>query len=420
MLEAASANVEQIKLGARLELAETAIANRVLGRLERASRDLTEPGLGAAAEDAGKSEELRAVRAKLETTFLALRERVETAPNGDLEKCRKIAKRLVSLADRVLMPSRGPMTIGALLVVPLNRELAAFAEKADAYYTRGAQSRTHFAKVLYSRLAMNEVDFMKGRAKDNPEITAFAHSMAGMISQHLFGGNTDALELYHVALEKLGGYSASVQYNIAAASSALGKNAEAIDALQKAVKQSTTPSQAEGLLAMAAHDPGMWHLVSEPKYHELLESVGGTKLTQMEGVVDHHDRPLHQTRGWMYHLPGSWEPEQLEVEFAQLPSNALGTPGTGVRLQWGKADFFEPGPPRAGGRIVAMVPSKGDIIAERISGSGESSHVVLGQLTKGPGRWEITLNATDRLVFDPAELHRFLATFKLRDAPVEK
>ncbi len=375
--------------------AERALA--LLGQIEKIHHDLSIPGFGSSAADAGLGKDVRELKADLAELFSSFRDRIEASPSGtEHAKARVLAEAFVRLSEGVLGPSEPSRKIGAIPALPLPEQALAVAEQAVSYYERAAVAPTHFAKVvLYGARLKSDLAKLEEIAPQDPAAKAFVKTMQGL-NDRLFGAYGEAAKSFEQALALVGGKEASIEYNLATALALEGKGKKALETLEGAIADATTPAQATQLREMAAVDPAMWHLLGEPAYHALVAPVGGSKLTQQEGVRDHRDRQLHQSKAWMYHLSGVITRQDLDEEFALLREKTYADLKSGVALVWD-------------------AEGRGAIIAEQVPINGVVSDMQLATLAEGPGRWEVTIHGGDRLVFDPLALHRLLGDIKLRD-----
>lgn len=397
LFERAAEGLSLLEAGAPLEGKQAERALALLAQIEKIHQDLSIPGFGSSAADAGLGKDLRELKAELAELFSSFRDRIEASPSGtEHAKARVLGEAFVRLADSVLGPSTPSLKIGAIAAVPLSERALEVAEHAVRYYERAAQAPTHFAKVvLYGERVKSDLAKLTELDPGDPSTKAFVENMQGL-SARLFGAYGDAAQSFQKALTHAGGKDASIEFNLATALALDGKADKALKALERAIDSATTPTQAGQLREMAAADPAMWHLLGEPAYHALVAPVGGAKLTQMEGVQDHKGRQLHQSKAWMYHLSGSIERQELDEVFAPLREKAYAQLKSGVSLVWDEG-------------------GKGSIIAEQVPVNGAVSDLELATLVEGKGRWEVTIHGADRLVFDPLELHRLFGEIKLRD-----
>lgn len=401
LFERATEGLSLLEVGAPLEGKQAERAIALLAQVEKIHQDLSIPGFGSSAADAGLGQDLRELKAELAELFSSFRDRIEASPSGtDHAKARVLGEAFVRLSDSLLSPSKPSLKIGAIAVLPMSERALEVAEHAASYYDRAAQAPTHFAKVvLYGQRLKSDLAKLNELEPGDAAVKAFVENMEGL-SQRLFGAYGDAAQSFQKALDHAGGKNAAIEFNLATALAHDGKNKKALTVLQGAIDNATTPSQAHALREMAAADPAMWHLLGEPAYHALVEPVGGAKVTQMEGVQDHQGRQLYQSKTWMYHLGGVIERGELDELFGPLREKIYAALKSGVGLVWDKDS------------------GSGSIIAERVPVNGALSDVELATLVEGKGRWEVLIRGGDRLVFDPLELHRLFGELKLRDHEV--
>jgi hypothetical protein len=402
LLDRAAEGLERLQPGAPLEGAQAERAVAVLTQLEKLHRDLSTPGLGSAAADAGLGADVRGLRADLAQSFATLVERVESAKAGpDLARARVLGEAFLRLSEPILGPRPPALDRGVVPALALPAELQPIAERAAAAYERAAHADTHFTAVaIYGPHFKADLAKLTELAPDDAATRAYVATLEGM-SSTLFGGHTEAIAGFQKALRLVGGEDASIEFNLARAQAYDLKPEKALASLQGAVKHATTPAQANAVRELAAVDPAMWQLIGEPAYHTLLEPIGGSKLTHMEGVRDHRDRPLHRTEARMYHVGGVAERADFDALLGPIGEKAYATKRTNVKLVWNEAGVRS-------------------LIAERVPINGVVADMDLATFTEVPkkGRWEVAVHGADRLVFDPAELHRLLGELKLRDLPL--
>jgi tetratricopeptide (TPR) repeat protein len=399
LLERAGEGLERIEPGAPLAGAQAERAASVLAQLEKVHRDLSTPGLGSAAADAGFGADVRGLRAELAQSFATLVERAESAKAGpDLARARVLGEAFMRLSEPILGPRAPALDVGVVPALALPAGVQTIAERAALAYDHTARAPTHFSRVaMYGPHLRQDLAKLSELEPKDPATRAYVETLEGLTTM-LVGGYPDAVAHFEKALRRLGGEDASIEFNLARAHARNDKPAKALDALEDAVKHATTPAQAQALRELAAADPAMTALLGEPGYHAIVESVGGTRLTRMEGVRDHRDRPLHRTEPRMYHVGGAAERQDFDAIFAPIRASAYEAKRTNVNLVWNESGV-------------------GSLVAERVPMNGVVSDVDLATFTQVPkeGRWEIAVHGHDRLVFDPAELHRLLGELKLRD-----
>ncbi|MFO0722134.1 MAG: hypothetical protein U1E65_00035 [Myxococcota bacterium] len=383
----------EAKRGQALDPELAGALQSLLARLDSAADSLFDRRLAQDASAAGKGDQVNALRSGIGERYGAIRSLVEAAPTGDIAKARQILKTVVA-AERRISPETVLPNVGAFLSVPLSARALPLAEQAEAFYERGASAHTLFGKVAHFGIAEDAIRRLLDHADADGDARAWAGNLGGMI-KHAYGDDGAALKAYGLAMAELGRPDAALSYNLGVAHASLGHAEKAVTALSAALQVSTSEVQRAGIAALAASDPALWSLMSEPGYHALLKPFGGTQLTRMPEQPE-ATRPWFATPGWHYEVPAVAEREDMQVFLQNLNESKYGnhqpplhveeTPGGGLSI-WVET---EPKPEH-----VKLVE--------------------LATLELKKSAWHCDILPAVGVLTDPAGLHALLAELKLRD-----
>lgn len=402
LLKLSETTIARLPVGADLDRARIATFNKVLGQLAKVSKDLSVRGLGSTSADAGRAGDLRGIAEQLGAQYVALEGKLAGTKNGEIHKASSMVGDLVrgqleaadvagNLAAKVNLQLEASGVTGAI-TGELQPESEQFKRTAWAHYNKGKQATTHFMKVIHFGRADTGLD--RVRASDgDPATLALADNRGGMI-KHQWGDDPAAIALYDRARARLGGSYAPADYNSAVSHAALGNTEEAVALLNDAISHTPNADAQSKLREIAAGDSDLTPLLSSLAYHQLVEPAGGTKLTKT-GEADHRGRDLHQTPAWSYDLPVVGLREYLDEQIAAMGARLRDEKKSNISIHWDG--------------------DKAEIIAETVPVPGAMADKVLAEISLGTGHYDVTVHATDKLVFDPAELHRLFGDMKLRD-----
>jgi hypothetical protein len=390
--------------GQRLD-AQLPVLSSALALVDRVAADLSQPGFGATAADAGAGSRLRALATTLAGGLDRLFHGLATTPEGSPGKARRFAAELLRTEARVLeateraarpmaAPSDAlPSSVLAEAVPEAARGPVRTAWAAIARSDRGGPS--FFARHALLGVAAEALDHARRAAPDDAATRAVAHHGEALIRLR-FGAPGEALDLLDAAAEAAGGRYPSLDYDRALVKTAVGDTRGAVRDLQAALVGAPSPDAAVALRRHAASEPGLIGLLSEPAFHALTAPVGGPSQTR-SGALDHRGRALHTSPGWTYQLPVVEAREYLDETFGALKDAARAERRPAMDLHW-----FDDG-------------RRGELFAETVPVDGVISDAVIASFEFTAGTLDVRLHRTERLLVDPAELHRVLSDVKLRD-----
>ena len=322
------------KLGGQIGPAEL---NRILGRLDKLQADLSTPGLGAVAVDAGKIGDIRGAVVQLGEAYAKLEAKLadvkfEPASKlsgalGDLVKGQLGATDLAEYM-RADVPDLEKAGVTGQMKVDLGDQVEDLKRVGWAHYNKGKLAKAAGQDGLAAAHFEGAIDNLKRMSKmssDNAVQTVAANRL-GMV-HHQMGEETRAIGYYDIALALNGEKYPPGHFNQASSWLALGQMDAALEQIELSVKNTKSPDDAEMMRGLAAKDSDLAGLIGEPRYQAL---VGDCALTK--DVSTDTERPVFKTDAWIYKMDGAKAGEFLEAMCAALAAQVkANTPEGGAR-----------------------------------------------------------------------------------------